>query len=1097
VDATGSVPQVMWTRWQVRPILTYPRFAEPGWSYEEPVALPCPRCDGQLHSLRKPYDAAGRTYRYVALVCPACPAMFTLPDVGAQKYDDVMKPAPGSARRPDTTPNDGAQGSPIAGNVRDLMRAVGRRLRPGGASKQDDGYLVVSPQREQSMTVAGREVIGGPPDHGCAVDLESGVGVRVIAAGGWPTPSTPPTVPPPVVADRPLYWVKVTDPAAWRGAPAGADARVVLPDAPGTVVLQDRLRASGVPFRAVRYWVEDEAVTTNARLELAATARPCALVDRFSTAATRLAGLEAAAARDAFDLVWQATAPLPPGPAVYVPAGQLLPAEWVPLLSHPALNPAQAEVVPHLLKHDRHVLVVAPTGAGKTTIGMVAALQTVRGQRRKAAWLVPQRSLTDELDVELQRWRAAGLRVERLSGEYAVDVQRVRDADVWVATTEKFEALCRAGSVRQALAEVGCLVVDEIHLLGDAARGPVLEALLARVRGEASAVRIVGLSATVANAEEIADWLGAQMVRVAWRPTRLTWQLPMIAATSDWKAATAARARLAAALTSQVTDDGGSVLVFCGSKHNVRATALAIAGARGARVERIDPADLDRVHATCDEVGVGLHYKDWPHKRDAERRFRARELDVLVATTTVAAGVNLPARAVIVRDTKVGLDHISVATVQQMFGRAGRVGAGETEGYAHLICDETERPAWQQRLVEGYTVISQILSTLPDHLLAEAVQGRISTLREAEAWWEQTLAHHQGDRDTKVVTDAVDFLSAGGYLTTDAHPSGDADITPTELGVLTARLMVPTFTGVELRADLAELAVPAGPDQAENRLLDLLAVTIPELAEAPIAEELRPAVARVLQADGRLDQLGTARTYVRGGLGSQAPFVPGDLAKAALKLCIHSPAAMRRPGRAVAGIPTAAMYPIWELAPRYLGWLAGQGYLAAVHPWIAVIAADLSRRVRWRAAAPPRGAGRLLWMCEQMATPLHASTDTPTLFTTATARGVTSPDWTATARPSGCRLEPADYTTLLRDRTTGATIAPRPDGVKIIAPPGSQIVTWTGPSTSTHRATGDPTELPYPDGDPGQAQGLALFTRRGDSIATGWLDAYRRCAEPR
>lgn len=192
-------------------------------------------------------------------------------------------------------------------------------------------------------------------------------------------------------------------------------------------------------------------------------------------------------------------------------------------------------------------------------------------------------------------------------------------------------------------------------------------------------MRIIGLSATVANADEIAEWLGAQMVRVAWRPTRLTWQLPMIAATSDWKAANAARARLAAALTRQVTDDGGSVLVFCGSKHNVRATALAIAGARGTRVDGIDPADLDRVHAACDEVGIGLHYKDWPHKHDAERRFRARELDVLVATTTVAAGVNLPARAVVVRDTQVGLDHISVATVQQMFGRAGRIGAGETE----------------------------------------------------------------------------------------------------------------------------------------------------------------------------------------------------------------------------------------------------------------------------------------------------------------------------------------------------------------------------------------------------------------------------------
>jgi helicase len=98
----------------------------------------------------------------------------------------------------------------------------------------------------------------------------------------------------------------------------------------------------------------------------------------------------------------------------------------------------------------------------------------------------------------------------------------------------------------------------------------------------------------------------------------------------------------------------------------VRATALAVAADRSARVDGIDPADLDRVRQACDQVGVGLHYKDWPHKHDAERRFRTRDLDVLVATATVAAGVNLPARAVIVRDTRDGLDHISVAGLRRV-----------------------------------------------------------------------------------------------------------------------------------------------------------------------------------------------------------------------------------------------------------------------------------------------------------------------------------------------------------------------------------------------------------------------------------------------
>ena len=80
-----------------------------------------------------------------------------------------------------------------------------------------------------------------------------------------------------------------------------------------------------------------------------------------------------------------------------------------------------------------------------------------------------------------------------------------------------------------------------------------------------------------------------------------------------------------------------------------------------------------------------------------------------------------------------GLNEMGVALVQQMFGRAGRIGAGETDGWAFLIVDENERSTWQGRLVAGDSVASQIAESLPDHVLAEMVQGRISALGEAES----------------------------------------------------------------------------------------------------------------------------------------------------------------------------------------------------------------------------------------------------------------------------------------------------------------------------------------------------------------------------
>jgi helicase len=894
---------------------------------------------------------------------------------------------------------------------------------------------------------------------------------------------------------RRLHWVKAGDPGQALPEPEpGVDVRVLLPDDAAFTDARKLLAESGVPFRAVPYWLESEiitSVTLAGRLgPLAASARLSPLVKGTGRHPPPRTGTAAAAARDAFELMWQVHDDLPQTPAEEVPAERHVPASWLPYLPYPTLNPAQAQAAPQVVDGGDHVLVVAPTGAGKTVIGMMAALRAVLGEGRKAAWLVPQRSLTDELNRELAAWRRQGLRVERLSGEYAVDAQRVRDADLWVATTEKFESICRTWSLREALAEVGCMVVDEIHLLGDAVRGPVLEALLARVRGADSPVRIVGLSATIANADQVAAWLEARLVGITWRPSRLTWQLPMIPASSDQVAAQAARTRLSAAVTRMVTADGGSVLVFCGSKRNVRATALAIAASRGADVSRVAADDLDRVHDVCADARVGLHYKDWEYKREAEQAFRDRHLDVLVATTTVAAGVNLPARAVIVRDTQVGLNPVDVALVQQMFGRAGRIGAGERDGWAYLITDENEHPAWQARLIAGYNVASKIMASLPDHILAEAVQGRVSTLREAEAWWVQTLAYHQGAHSLAPLRQAVDLLIEGGYIVSSPRPGGDADIATTDLGLLTARLMVPTGVGLALRTALAQAPVPSGPDAAEAAVIFVVSVLVPSLAQAPVPEELRSAVARLLQAGGNVRRLGSPSTLARTGLGSPAPSATGDLARAALLAVASSPQAFAATARAIAGIPIANMYPILEEAPHYLHWIGAQGYLGTVPPWCAIVAADLSRRITWRRCAPRRGSGRLLWMCEQMATPLHEDKAVPALWKAATARGLTSPDWPSGTRPSRCELDPAGYATLLRDRLTGSTLREDPGHISAAAPAGAAALAWTGQAYVREVLGAEAVQVRYPESS-GTVRGGALFSRRGDYLGTGWLASYR------
>ncbi|QIZ39148.1 DEAD/DEAH box helicase [Saccharopolyspora sp. ASAGF58] len=884
----------------------------------------------------------------------------------------------------------------------------------------------------------------------------------------------------------PLHWMKITDPdASIPDHPPGVDVRVMLPDHAEFATLQEKLLVDGIPVRTARYLVEQDTISTLAHNgRLAVTSGECHLIRATPRTFPSAFGPAASAARDTYDLLWNTHAPIDSGPVTSKPASEIVPSDWLGFLPHRMLNPAQSEAAPHILHGEENVVVVAPTGTGKTVIGMMAALRAIKEHGRKAAWLVPQRSLTDELNQELDAWRQGGLRVERLSGEYSVDIQRVRDADIWVATTEKFEAICRASSFREALGTVGCLIVDEIHLLGDPTRGSVLEALLARVRDGDARTRIVGLSATVSNAGEIADWLHAELVRTAWRPSRLTWQLPTISAHSDWSQSEAARTRLASSLTGLITSDGGSVLVFCGSKRGVRQTALIIAGSRGANIDGVHPDDLDRLHTACRQARVGLHYKGWDHRQDDERGFRQRDLDVLVATSTVAAGVNLPARAVVVRDTQVGLNNIDVATVQQMFGRAGRVGTGENQGWAFLIVNETERPHWQARLSRGHKVDSQIQSNLPDHILAEAVQQRIHSLREAEQWWVQTLAHHQGSHSLAPLRHAVDFLVEGGYLSATCTPDDDIALAPTELGTVTARIMVSTTVGHELRKALAGEPVPADAEVAEQVLIGALSTIVPKLAQASISEDLKTTVLRLIESNGRLHD------DVRPAGTGQGRYAPGDLAKATLLTAANTPSAFHTRARQIGGIPYPTMYPVLEEAPRYLHWLGTQGYLRTLHPWCAIVAADLSRRIRWRRCQPPRGAGRLLWMCEQIATPLHAEDAVPKLWEAATARGITRPDWESTSRPQGCRLEQDDYVALLRERATGAVLRSENGRGRANGPVGSIAITWAGTKRATAILHTGQAVLPaLPDRSEEHAE-IALFTRRGDYCATGWLAAY-------
>lgn len=750
--------------------------------------------------------------------------------------------------------------------------------------------------------------------------------------------------------------------------------------------------------------------------------------------------------RASFKITWDALSTPVTSSPTYTQASTVLPNGWQDYLPFPTLNPAQTQAAPALLG-DKPLMVVAPTGAGKTQIGMIAALTAIKKHGKKAAWLVPQRSLTAELDRELDTWRSKDISVIALSGEARSDREATRNADLWVATTEKFEALCRSSSMKEAIEQIGVIVVDEIHLLGDPTRGPVLENLLARIRATGD-VRLVGLSATVANAEEIADWLGAELLTVAWRPTRQTNQIVSLPPMTSTRAENEARNEAVVEIVDKITRHGGPTLVFCGTKKNVRSTAVAVAKSRGVDVDGVDINDEDSVRSVCDQARVGLHYSDWGAKKDAEAAFRDRRIDVLVATSTLAAGVNTPARAVIVRDTSIGAHQaMEISMVQQMFGRAGRAGR-ETEGWAFLLAPLHETALWRMKIAAGYTVNSGIAESVEEHLLGEITQGNIVTQDDAERWWERTLAYHQGARDQSPLQRARDFLVKWKFVTVNGQ-GADARYEATPMGQMTSRMMVGVRDAAALLTSVSGLNAPTNAGAAESEIIRFVAESVEALnSGGGLSQAEGQAVKRVLESNG-VEMPGMPERFHDR---AEAPLVSA----AGMLLATRAAASFRGNPRMVRGISRSALMPALYDSPRHFAWLAGAARIGAVDAWVGPVAHDLGRRIEWFTFAPPRGAGRLLWACEYAAR--SRMDDARKLFIEARNNGCLSPEqWAMNAGQ-------------LMDTSMSAI-----DAARVHVDFTGDLVSHTGVNTTV--ISSDP---------------AVAVSNGGDIVGGGWLQVYRQ-----
>ncbi len=183
------------------------------------------------------------------------------------------------------------------------------------------------------------------------------------------------------------------------------------------------------------------------------------------------------------------------------------------------LRPSQEKALAAGLLDHQNLLVCTPTASGKTLIAELAASKTILEEHKKAVYIVPLVALANDKYKDFKRKYNALYRIALSIGDLDAADPRLSEYDLIICTAEKLDSLLR----HQAswLLSVGLVVVDEIHLLNDPGRGPVLEILLTLLKQVIPRAQIIGLSATIGNPEELAAWLQAKLVQDTWRPVPL------------------------------------------------------------------------------------------------------------------------------------------------------------------------------------------------------------------------------------------------------------------------------------------------------------------------------------------------------------------------------------------------------------------------------------------------------------------------------------------------------------------------------------------------------------------------------------------------
>ncbi|KAI7281912.1 Sec63-domain-containing protein [Hortaea werneckii] len=423
-------------------------------------------------------------------------------------------------------------------------------------------------------------------------------------------------------------------------------------------------------------------------------------------------------------------------------------------------NPMQTQLFHCMYYTPANVLLGSPTGSGKTIAAELAMWWAFREKPgSKVVYIAPMKALVRE---RVQDWgkrltNQMGLKLVELTGDNTPDTRTIRDADIIVTTPEKWDGISRSWQTRSYVQQVSLVIIDEIHLLGGE-RGPILEIIVSRMNYIASqkkgSVRIVGMSTACANAMDLANWLGVKEglfnFRHSVRPVPLEIFIDGFPQQRGFCPLMQSMNR-PTFLSIKTHSPAKPVIVFVASRRQTRLTARDLINFCGMednpkRFVRMSEEDLtlnlarvkDEALREAMSFGIGLHHAGLVEsdRQLAEELFANNKIQILVATSTLAWGVNLPAHLVVVKGTQFfdakieGYKDMDLTDVLQMLGRAGRP-QFDTSGIARIFTQDSKKAFYKHFLHTGFPVESSLHNVLDNHLGAEVSAETIVTKQDA------------------------------------------------------------------------------------------------------------------------------------------------------------------------------------------------------------------------------------------------------------------------------------------------------------------------------------------------------------------------------